>query len=83
MCVWLPSTKELWPSLLLTVARALVLSGVFPPSFGVLAQIGSGVQGDPEVRFHQGSTRVPRGFHEVRRGGPNTYKSTACCWDIA
>ena len=33
-------------------------------SFGVLAQIGSGVvRGGPEVRFHQGSTRVPRGFH--------------------
>ena len=37
----------------------------FPPtaeSFGVSAQIGSGVVwGGPEVRFHQGSTRVPRG----------------------
>ena len=31
-------------------------------SFGVSAQIGSGVvQGGPEVRFHEGSTRVPRG----------------------
>ena len=40
-------------------------------SFGVLAQIGSGVvRGGPEVRFHEGSTRVPpgpRGFHEVLR----------------
>ena len=34
-------------------------------SFGVSAQIGSGVvRGSPEVRFHEGSTRVPRGFHE-------------------
>ena len=31
-------------------------------SFGVSAQIGSGVVwGGPEVRFHDGSTRVPRG----------------------
>ena len=37
-------------------------------SFGVSAQIGSGVvRGGPEVRFHEGSTRVPRGFHEVLR----------------
>ena len=52
---------------------------VFSPtadSFGVSAQIGSGVVwGGPEVRFHEGSTRVPprftrvpRGFHEVLRG---------------
>ena len=34
-------------------------------SFGVSAQIGSGVvRGGPEVRFHEGSTRVPRGFHQ-------------------
>ena len=33
-------------------------------SFGVSAQIGSGVVlGGPEVRFHKGSTKVPRGFH--------------------
>ena len=38
-------------------------------SFGVSAQICSGVvRGGPEVRFHEGSTRVPRGFHEVLRG---------------
>ena len=31
-------------------------------SFGVSAQIGSGVvRGGPEVRFHEGSTRVPPG----------------------
>ena len=60
---------------------------VFSPaaeSFGVLAQIGSGVvRGGPEVRFHEGFTRVPRGFHEVLRGllgGASTKKSTACCW---
>ena len=39
-------------------------------SFGVSAQIGSGVvRGDPELRFHQGSTRgstrVPPRFHQV------------------
>ena len=49
---------------------------VFSPtaeSFGVSAQIGSGVVPDgPEVRFHEGSTRVPRGS---ARG-----ESTACCW---
>ena len=53
-------------------------------SFGVSAQIGSGVvRGGPEVRFHQGSTRVPPGFHEVLRGlrgGASTKKSTDCCW---
>ena len=64
-------------------------------SFGVSAQIGSGVvRGGPEVRFHegstsvppvfhQGSTRVPQGFHEDLRGlrgGASTKKSTACCW---
>ena len=60
---------------------------VFSPtaeSFGVSAQIGSGVvRGGPEVRFHEGSTRVPRGFHEDLRGlrgGASTKKSTACCW---
>ena len=37
-------------------------------SFGVSAQIGSGVVwGDPEVRFHEGSTGVPPGFHEGSR----------------
>ena len=35
------------------------------PSFGVSAQIGSGVvRGGPEVRFHGGSTRVRPGFHQ-------------------
>ena len=67
---------------------------VFPPtaeSFGVSAQIGSGVvRGGPEVRFHEGSTRVPPGFHrvppqfhKVLRGlqsGASTKKSTAWCW---
>ena len=41
---------------------------VFSPtaeSFGVSAQIGSGVvRGGPQVRFHEGSTRVPPWFHE-------------------
>ena len=53
-------------------------------SFGVSAQIGSGVvRCGPEVRLHEGSTRVPRGFLEVLRGlqgGASTKKSTACCW---
>ena len=53
-------------------------------SFGVSAQIGSRVvRGSPEVRFHRGSTRVARRFHEVLRwlrGGASTKKSTACCW---
>ena len=32
-------------------------------SFGVSAQVGSGVvRGGAEVRFHEGSTRVPLGF---------------------
>ena len=41
------------------------------------------VRGGHEVRFHEGSTRVPRGFHEVLRGlrgGASTKKSTECCW---
>ena len=34
-------------------------------SFGVSAQIGSGVvRGGPDVRFHEGSTTVPPGFHQ-------------------
>ena len=45
--------------------------GCFSPtaeSFGVSAQIGSGVvRGGPEGRFHKGSTWVPRVFHEVVR----------------
>ena len=42
-------------------------------SFGVSAQIGSGVvRGGPEAR---GSTRVPPGFHEA-----SIKKSAACCW---
>ena len=54
-------------------------------SFGVSAQIGSGVvRGGPEIRFHEGSSRVPPGFHQgstrVPRGGVSTKKSTACCW---
>ena len=49
-------------------------------SFGVSAQIGSGVlRGGPEVRFHQGSAKVPRG--SAMRGGASTKKSTECCWN--
>ena len=37
-------------------------------SFGVSAQIGSGVvRGGPQLRFHEGSTRVPPEFHQVLR----------------
>ena len=47
-------------------------SAAFSPtaeSCEVSAQMGSGaVRGGPEVRFHEGSTRVPLGFHEVLRG---------------
>ena len=34
-------------------------------SFELSAQIGSGVQGGPAVRFHEGCARVPPWFHEV------------------
>ena len=64
--------------------KPFLFSSPTAESFGVSAQIGSGVvRGGPEVRFHQGSTSVPRGFHEVLRGlrrGASTKKSTACCW---
>ena len=77
---------ELEPSLSSNLGSFLVAI-LFSPtaeSFGVSAQIGSGVvRGGPEVRFHEGSTRVPRGFHKVLRGlqgGASTKKSTACCW---
>ena len=43
---------------------------VFSPtaeSFGVSAQIV--VWGDPQLRFHQGSTRVPPGFYRFCKGG--------------
>ena len=44
-------------------------------SFGVSAQIGSGVvRGGPEVRFHQGSTSVPPRFHQGLRGGPGWFE---------
>ena len=59
----------------------------FPPtveSFGVSAQIGSGVvRGGREVRFHEGCTRVLPGFHKVLPGLPgraSIKQSTACCW---
>ena len=57
---WSPPTDTQLPS-------GALLSFVCPTaaSFGVSAQIGSGVvQGGPEIRFHQGSTRVLPGFHE-------------------
>ena len=51
--------------------------GLFPPTAGVSAQIGAGVVwGGPEVRFHEGSTRVLRGL----RGSASTQTTTARCW---
>ena len=55
----------------------------FPPaeSFGVSAQ-WSGVVRGGEVRFHEGSARVPPVFHEGSTRfceGASTKKSTACC----
>ena len=41
------------------------------------------VRSGPEVMFHEGSTKVSPGFHEVLRGlrgGASTKQSTACCW---
>ena len=43
------------------------------------------VRGGPEVRFEEGSTRVPRGFHEgstrfCEGCEASAKKSTACCW---
>ena len=47
------------------------------------------VRGGPEVRFHEGSTRVPPWFHRFHQGSTRcchgcgvvrTKKSTACCW---
>ena len=64
-------------------ARVFLFSPPTAESFGVSAQIGSGVvRSGPEVRFHEGSTVVPPGFHEgsTRFCGASTQKSTACCW---
>ena len=54
-------------------------------SFGVSAQIGSGVvRGDPELRFHQGSTRhqgftrVPPGFHQGSTRVPPGFHQGFC-----
>ena len=46
---------------------ATAAPGFYSPtaeSFGVSAQIGSGVVRGPEVRFREGSTKVPPGFHQ-------------------
>ena len=63
-------------SVLVSVSICLICFSPAAESFGVSAQIGSGVVwGGPEVRlredsirvppgFHQGSTRVPPGFHQ-------------------
>ena len=57
-----------------TKTHASPHGGGFSPtaeSFGVSAQIGSGVvRGGPEVRLHQGSARVPPGFHEGSTRAP-------------
>ena len=50
-----------FPTVSLTPFQSICFSPT-AESFGVSAQIGSGVvRGGPEVRFHEGSTRVPRG----------------------
>ena len=58
--------------MIIAVSNMLIYSPT-AESFGVSAQIGSGVvRGGPEVRFHEGAstgfhqsfTRVPPGFHE-------------------
>ena len=56
-------------------------------SFGVSAQIGSGVvRGGPEVRFQEGSTRVPPWFHEGSTrfcegcAGWCEHKKSTACW---
>ena len=73
-----------WGTLGGSVANRPVPAAFSPAgSFGVSAQIGSGVRDGPEVRFHKGSTTVPPRFHEVLRGlrgGASTHTSTACCW---
>ena len=47
-------------------------------SFGVSAQIGSGVvRGGPEVRFHKGSTRVPPGFHQGSTRVPPEFRQAS------
>ena len=49
-------------ALLSLVFRSFFLHSPTAESFGVSAQIGSGVvRGGPEVRIHEGSTSVPRG----------------------
>ena len=77
--------------------QPLAPSCLFSPtaeSFGVSAQTGSGVvRGGPEVRFHEGSTRlppqfhrrVPLGFHKVLRGlrgGASTKRAPHAVGDI-
>ena len=58
------SLRPFWAPPCLTHGQ-IPTSFIFSPtaeSSGVSAQIGSGVVwGGPEVRFHEGSTRVPRG----------------------
>ena len=51
------------------LSRLSVVFSSTAESFGVSAQIGSGVvRGGPQVRFHEGSTRVPPGFREGSTG---------------
>ena len=58
--------QELLDGLLLKTRPFVQKNDCFSPtadSFGVSAHIGSGVVwGGPEVRFHEGSTRVPLGL---------------------
>ena len=69
---WARCSSKRWAELVVdrcpAGARPVFLKKISPPtaeSFGVSAQIGSGVvRSGPEARFHEGSTRVPPGFHQ-------------------
>ena len=65
MGIWGFGDLEIWGFGDLGGGGSLFTYSPTAESFGVSAQIGSGVvRGDPELRFHQGSTRVPPGFHQ-------------------
>ena len=86
--------RTCWASRIPPAGRDLSWRGYMAPLvFPQLTALGSqpdGLRGGPgrpggkvPRGFHQGSTRVPPGFHEVLQGlqgGASTKKSTACCW---
>ena len=77
-----PKLPALWGGCLLDLGNRVCFTMIifFSPaavSFGVSAQIGSGVvRGGPEARFHAGSTRVPPGFHGALKKS-NAYKKAS------